>query len=565
MKKHFALQRHDRAGGLTNYVSLVAAVLLVALAVPAFAQTWTGGTGDWDDPSNWTPTVVPNSNTAAVLIDGGVGGTSSSVTLGSTRTVNSLTIDIGDILTLIGNNETLDFAGTTPSLNNAGTLQVTSNIIATIDFTGAVGATATNTGTIQVDGTSVLNLIMPGMVLNNAGGQISATNSSSIHFDDGVNVRGGDLSATSIGSLLFTNGSGITDSTIALTNSGALRMSSGSTLDNTVVDVNSGSISLGSDGDPDPVSLINGTTANLNGGLILIANTPPLRVLVDATSTVQGFGTILAPLPPNVPPASTFENQGLLSANVDGKQLLLSGPGMSLTLINSGIAQATGGGTLSLSNLTVDNTGGLIQADAGTVKVTGTTSITGGNFQLLNDGILDIAAGLELGAGQNLSGNGTVNGNVTNTSGAVTPGASPGIMNVMGDYTQGPGGSTTFEIGGETAGFGPGFHDQMVITGTADLDGTILIELFGGFVPPFGSSTYDLMLATNITLQPGLTFDFPALLGLGFSTDVIIAPGADFQVLRLTAFSKIPEPASLSLLAFGAIGLLGRSRRRVRA
>ena len=43
-------------------------------------------------------------------------------------------------------------------------------------------------------------------------------------------------------------------------------------------------------------------------------------------------------------------------------------------------------------------------------------------------------------------------GNVTNTSGTVEPGSSPGTLTVTGNYTQGAGGTLQTEIAGTTPG-----------------------------------------------------------------------------------------------------------------
>ena len=87
--------------------------------------------------------------------------------------------------------------------------------------------------------------------------------------------------------------------------------------------------------------------------------------------------------------------------------------------------------------------------------------------------------------GARLSGNGTLNvsGLVFSNNGTVSPGLSSGILNLAGDYTQGPPGSLRIEIGGLTAGVG---FDRLDITGNANLDGTLSIGLIGGFIPISG-------------------------------------------------------------------------------
>jgi hypothetical protein len=70
-----------------------------------------------------------------------------------------------------------------------------------------------------------------------------------------------------------------------------------------------------------------------------------------------------------------------------------------------------------------------------------------------------------------LSGVQTINGNL-NSGGRVAPGSSPGILTINGDYDQ----TNTGVLEIEVAGTSPGTqHDQLVVTGTAALDGTLEI------------------------------------------------------------------------------------------
>lgn len=62
--------------------------------------------------------------------------------------------------------------------------------------------------------------------------------------------------------------------------------------------------------------------------------------------------------------------------------------------------------------------------------------------------------------------------------GTLAPGVSPGITVVQGDYTQQPGGTSAIEIGGTTPGTE---HDQLNVTGTASLAGTLEISLIAGY------------------------------------------------------------------------------------
>lgn len=78
-----------------------------------------------------------------------------------------------------------------------------------------------------------------------------------------------------------------------------------------------------------------------------------------------------------------------------------------------------------------------------------------------------------------LTGSGTVLANVANAA-TVSPGSSPGLLTVSGDYTQASGGGLNVEIGGLAAGTQ---FDQLNVIGAASLAGTLNVTLINGFVP----------------------------------------------------------------------------------
>ena len=90
-----------------------------------------------------------------------------------------------------------------------------------------------------------------------------------------------------------------------------------------------------------------------------------------------------------------------------------------------------------------------------------------------------------------IQGSGNLQANVTN-QGTIAPGTSPDIITITGNLLLDPTSVLDFEIGGVTPGAGAGFHDQIVVTGNATLDGTINATLFGGFVPVAGN-TFDII------------------------------------------------------------------------
>ncbi|TQV74336.1 hypothetical protein [Denitrobaculum tricleocarpae] len=84
-----------------------------------------------------------------------------------------------------------------------------------------------------------------------------------------------------------------------------------------------------------------------------------------------------------------------------------------------------------------------------------------------------------VGAGGILSGNGTINANVSVEGGLVAPGLSPGELMIDGDFTLSDG-----ELVIEIAGLGPGEFDLLNVSGAANfIGGTILFDFIDGFVP----------------------------------------------------------------------------------
>ena len=91
-----------------------------------------------------------------------------------------------------------------------------------------------------------------------------------------------------------------------------------------------------------------------------------------------------------------------------------------------------------------------------------------------------------LGPGDVLGGDGSPDWDIINEAGTVSPGHSPGVMNVS-NYTQGPEGTEVIEINGWNATNAPVVYDQINASGNATLDGTLKIEL-SGFTPVAGQT-----------------------------------------------------------------------------
>jgi hypothetical protein len=84
-----------------------------------------------------------------------------------------------------------------------------------------------------------------------------------------------------------------------------------------------------------------------------------------------------------------------------------------------------------------------------------------------------------------LGGNGSIIGNVSN-SGILAPGASPGSLNIDGDYSQTAAGRLSIELVGATS------FDRLPVTDHASFDGTLAVSLINGFTPSAGQ-TFDII------------------------------------------------------------------------
>ncbi|MDA1272780.1 MAG: hypothetical protein O2960_01835, partial [Verrucomicrobia bacterium] len=120
---------------------------------------------------------------------------------------------------------------------------------------------------------------------------------------------------------------------------------------------------------------------------------------------------------------------------------------------------------------------------------------------------LDANGNLDLSSNDVLSGNGEILGNVF-LDGLLSPGNSPGIVSVDGDFTVDAAGTIQIEIGGNGGAGAPDGHDQVQASGNVALAGTLNIELLNGFLPAAGDSfeilTYGGLLAGAFTDASGM-------------------------------------------------------------
>ena len=154
---------------------------------------------------------------------------------------------------------------------------------------------------------------------------------------------------------------------------------------------------------------------------------------------------------------------------------------------------------------------------------------------------------------------GTFGDTLAQDGGTLAPGGPTGTMAISGDYALNAG-----VLNSELASAGA--FDVVHASGTATLGGgaetpVIDVDLLGGYVPNAGDY-FDIVVAdggiTNADLS-GVDFDFSDAQTGAYWWREIVSLGGSAEALRLTVS---PEPATLSMLALGALGLIARRRRR---
>jgi hypothetical protein len=183
----------------------------------------------------------------------------------------------------------------------------------------------------------------------------------------------------------------------------------------------------------------------------------------------------------------------------------------------------------------------------GAVDVTGGGAITIGDATAINGAV-------HLGTGGLLAGLGDVFGNVINDGGTISPGFSPGGLDINGSFTQGADGILFLELIGPP--FSPFQSDNLHVSDNVLLGGTLKLGYFSGLLPQVGQ-TFDLITVGGTFATNDLHIQlvgFPD--ATRYTTDFV---GGNFQL----TFTAVPEPGTCTLALMGvAACLLACARRR---
>lgn len=418
------------------------------VAHPATIDTWTGGTGNWSTPGNWSNgTPAPS---ADVIIDNDPSRVSN-VTLDVPASINSLTLDADDSLTqapsqaMTVTGSSIDNAGTytmnsaglyfgsspvvlsgrgivtmtgASSIRNGTSFNNADNLIQGVGNIGSGSIALQNSGrihasggtlTVQGNGSGLTNsgsleggsggtLVIYSATTQTGAGTIAALSGGKVQLHDPVS--GGRITSAAGGAVQVLGGNAATLDGVTMSGLYDILSSGTTTLVHTIA--NDGTIALDSTGAGTPL-VIQGTVTLTGSGKVKMSDNQN-NVITPGSSnplllnhnTIEGAGGISAPI----------DNFATIDANRTTPLAVLASS--TSTNTNAHIMEATSGGTLLLDGGTVDNHNGTIIAKTGSQVLIYQNTISGGTLTTQGSGTFQGQAGRLDGKTSPLTNNGTV-------------------------------------------------------------------------------------------------------------------------------------------------------------
>ena len=402
---------------------------------------------------------------------------------------NNRVFSVGAIRTLVnGASHTIRGAGqlgvNSTAFVNEGVIEATRPTQLTIDATD--GAGVDNNSLLRARNGATLTIF--GTPVDNNEGVIRAEDASFVLFRNG-SVTGGTLETTGSGEFRTT-----TEETqfINLTKSGVFRQPNDADTQLLGTIVNNGPWYLDAGGNPTDLTLNSPTLTFEGSGAIEMSDSSFNRIFsVGAVRTlVNSFGHTIRGAGQIGLNNTVIQNKGLIEANQPNT--LTIDPTDGGTNFNEGTMRVSGAGGLTLAFGGFENRG-LIDIDATRIlSRSGTLNQTHGETCV--DGTLGITSGNYTQTGGLLTGDGSINSNVSMQGGSTSPsnadGSPIGSLQVTGTYAQGADGGFVVDLG--FAG-----NDLLAIAGNATLGGALQIRLVDPFIP-FVGQEFTILTAANI-------------------------------------------------------------------
>jgi uncharacterized repeat protein (TIGR01451 family) len=309
---------------------------------------------------------------------------------------------------------------------------------AALDFTGGslfISENSTINNAWNLSGPASVSL--ESMTLSGTG---TLGNGATLRATGATNIN--TALTTTVGSTILVEGnSNVSNSTLtvanAFTNNGRIELRSAET-----------SLSA--------LAVTSGTLLNASTGAIDATGDSSIARELRAQLDNQGVVNVAASMTINMESADHV-NRGTI--NLRDATLLVTQSGTTPTFTNIDVID------IALTAALAINGGAVSQANPGTISGGGTFTLSGASF----------------------TGVGMIAANVISNASVLSPGLAPGagLLAIDGNYTQGSTSTLLIEIGGVTPATQ---FDQVTVSGTASLAGTLRVDLIGGFAPDAGDS-----------------------------------------------------------------------------